>query len=52
LGSQPIIEDGKFVVLLKDQKIYGSEDYGWGAGAKAQKERFEETFKRLGLTPR
>ena len=50
-GSQPITEDGKFVVLLKKQKIYGSDDYDWSAGANTARERFEETCKRIGLAP-
>ncbi|KAI9776245.1 MAG: hypothetical protein M1839_000478 [Geoglossum umbratile] len=31
VGCQPIVADGKAVVLLKKQKVYGGEDYDWAA---------------------
>jgi hypothetical protein len=34
-GCEPIVPDGKSVILLKKQKIYGAEDYDWAAMVRA-----------------
>jgi len=30
-GCEAIVEDGEVVILLKNQKVYGGEDYDWAA---------------------
>ena len=47
-GCQPIVADGEAVVILKNQKVYGGEDYEWGkvlkiiADRNSQRTRFLE----------
>jgi hypothetical protein len=34
-GCQPIVPDGKSVILLRKQKVYGAENYDWAAMVRA-----------------
>lgn len=42
VGCQPIVADGRAVVLLKKQKVYGSRDYDWAALMKDGQVSYEQ----------
>ena len=47
LGCQPIVEDVEAVILLKNQRVYGGENYNFDALFEEQKERCKALQKRL-----
>lgn len=49
-GCQPIIEDGEAVILLKNQKVYGGEDFDWG-GESSKMAEWGMVLKRIELKP-